>query len=59
MTAIPITPCPFCGNTDPAIDEIYPGTWAVCCDECGAQGPGNDAPQDSYTAIKRWNTRAP
>lgn len=36
-------PCPFCWSfgKDLSTEEITPGTWAVCCTECGAQGPSN------------------
>jgi len=61
MTAPAILPCPFCGDTDPAIDEIEMDIWAVCCNECGAVGPHQS--DDGVTnigpkAIELWNKRA-
>lgn len=63
-------PCPFCWavQSDLSPEEISPGVWAVCCTECGAQGPSNrlvdihsggTAPlTNREEAVKEWNTRA-
>lgn len=60
MSATTIRPCPFCGDSDPAIDEIEMDIWAVCCNLCGAVGPhqsddglANIGPK----AIELWNKR--
>ncbi len=57
MSAIGVLPCPFCGNTDPSIDEIDSGIWALCCDECRTIGPHTDGEQQPADAIKKWNER--
>lgn len=58
---IPITPCPFCGDADPAIDEVDLRVWAVVCNGCGCTGPIEDydnAKQSAERAIELWNQRA-
>lgn len=55
-----VLPCPFCGDSDPAIDEIDMDIWAVCCNGCGAVGPHQS--DDGVTnlgpkAIELWNKR--
>lgn len=52
-----INPCPFCGDGDPAIDEIELGIWAVCCNDCRTIGPHCDGEQSPEDAISRWNAR--
>ena len=60
--------CPFCWalGADLSAEEITPGVWAVCCTECGAQGPGNHMDDDDVAsepnttaeeAIQQWNIR--
>ena len=59
MTA-PIEACPFCGNTDPSIDEVELKVWALVCDGCGCTGPVenyDNAQQTSERAIELWNRR--
>jgi len=54
-------PCPFCGDSDPAIDEIEIKVWAVCCNGCGCIGPVENyasALQSPERAIELWNARA-
>ncbi len=53
-----IEACPFCGDGDPAIDEIELGIWAVCCNECKTIGPHQDGEQSAEQAIAKWNDRA-
>ena len=64
-----LRPCPFCSalGADLSTEEITPGTWAVCCTECGAQGPSNHLNNDESAsepnttaeeAVREWNTRA-
>lgn len=60
MSTPTVLPCPFCGDPDPAIDEIEMDIWAVCCNECGAVGPHQS--DDGVTnlgpkAIELWNKR--
>lgn len=60
MTTIAILPCPFCGDDDPAIDEVDTDVWAVCCNDCGTVGPRQN--DDGVTnlgpaAIEAWNRR--
>lgn len=57
MIDVQILPCPFCGDTDPAIDEIDSDVWAVCCNECLAIGPHQDGAQTTEQAIEKWNRR--
>jgi Lar family restriction alleviation protein len=60
MANITIKPCPFCGDADPAIDETGPDVWAVCCNGCGAIGPGQDDDGSATVgmkAIELWNRR--
>lgn len=55
-------PCPFCGDTDPAIDEVELRVWALVCNGCGTTGPIEDydaADQSAERAIELWNRRAP
>ena len=49
--------CPFCNDSDPAIDEIEVGIWAVCCNDCKTIGPHCDGVQSAEDAIARWNSR--
>lgn len=62
MTATAIA-CPFCGNDDPAIDEVEIRIHAVVCDECGCIGPieryNEGTTQTVERAIDLWNLRAP
>jgi Lar family restriction alleviation protein len=57
MTDTAILPCPFCGDSDPAIDEIDSGIWAVCCDDCKMIGPHTDGEHSAEQAITAWNRR--
>lgn len=60
MDTSTILPCPYCGDTDPAIDEIDMDVWAVCCNECGATGPHQDdtgLAGVGTKAIELWNRR--
>lgn len=57
MTATAIEPCPFCNDSDPAIDEIDSGIWAVCCNDCRTIGPHQDGAQTAEQAIEKWNRR--
>jgi Lar family restriction alleviation protein len=55
-----ITPCPFCGDTAPATDQVKLNVWAVVCDICGCIGPIEDpaeAEQSPERAIELWNRR--
>lgn len=58
MTDTAIQPCPFCCDSDPAIDEIDTGIWAVCCNDCRTIGPHCDGAQSPEQAIEKWNARA-
>lgn len=49
--------CPFCGNPDPAIDEIEVGIWAICCNTCKAIGPHQDGEQSPQVALDKWNRK--
>jgi Lar family restriction alleviation protein len=56
-----IKPCPFCGDPDPAIDEVDMDVWAVVCNDCGAIGPTqNDDGKINLgpKAIELWNGRS-
>lgn len=55
MTATAIQPCPFCKDSDPAIDEIDSGIWAVCCNDCHTIGPHQDGTFTAQQAIEAWN----
>jgi Lar family restriction alleviation protein len=57
MTDMPIKPCPFCGDQDPAIDEIDNGIWALCCNNCMTIGPHQDGEQSPAEASRKWNER--
>jgi Lar family restriction alleviation protein len=60
MNAPNITPCPFCGDPDPMIDEVDTDTWAVCCQSCGCTGPTQDEDHTATVgakAISLWNKR--
>jgi len=62
VNAPAILPCPFCGDTDPAIDEVDMDVWAVCCNECGTTGPTQDDKGQADVgakAIELWNRRKP
>lgn len=62
MSATTIRPCPFCGDSDPAIDEVEMGVWAVVCNGCGCTGPIENyeaAKQPPEKAIELWNKRQP
>lgn len=60
ITTQPVKPCPFCGDSDPYIDEIRPGLWALTCNGCGTVGPHDTAEerQNPEQAQERWNERA-
>lgn len=61
MSATAILPCPFCGDADPAIDEVDTRVWALVCNECGCTGPVenyDNAQQSAERAIELWNRRA-
>ena len=61
MSAAPsMKPCPFCGSGEVALDEISDDLWAVCCQDCGAIGPGvedKDGRDIGHPAIMLWNRR--
>jgi len=60
MTDSEIKPCPFCGDTDPAIDEVDSGVWAIVCNDCGCTGPienYSNATQTPERATELWNAR--
>lgn len=55
-------PCPFCGDTRPALpewerDPFEPDRpmWYANCQRCGAQGPVTASAED---AAAKWNARA-
>lgn len=55
-----VEPCPFCGDTDPAVDEVEVRVWALVCNECGCIGPIENyesADQSAERAIELWNRR--
>lgn len=57
----PIVPCPFCGDGDPAVDEVETKVWAIVCNGCGCIGPienYDNAQQSAERAIELWNQRA-
>lgn len=58
MVDTAIIPCPFCRDSDPGIDEIDTGIWAVCCNDCKTIGPHCDGHQTPEEAIEKWNARA-
>jgi len=61
MSAVPIKPCPFCGDGDPQITEVAKGVHAVVCNGCGCTGPIENyesAQQTPDRAIELWNRRA-
>jgi hypothetical protein len=39
-----VYPFPHCGDDDPTIDDVEPGVFAVCCNDCGAIGPRKGLP---------------
>ena len=51
-----LLPCPFCGNTDVAVNHTVQGScWVVCeTAACGAIGPTKPTPAEAASA---WNTR--
>lgn len=53
-----IQPCPFCGDPDPAIDEIDMGIFAIVCNDCMTIGPHQNGTQSAEEAINKWNLRA-
>ena len=60
MSDLPVLPCPFCGDPDPAIDEVEMGIWTLVCNGCGCTGPIEDyngAQQSAPRAIELWNAR--
>lgn len=56
-----VLPCPFCGDSDPAIDEVEIGVHAVVCNDCGCTGPierfNEGTVQSPERAIELWNRR--
>ena len=54
-------PCPWCGDTDPKIDEPSPRVYVVVCDGCGCIGPSSrsleNPQQTGEEAIALWNRR--
>jgi Lar family restriction alleviation protein len=57
MTAtLHLLACPFCGS-EPVIDEIDRGIFAICCDMCKTIGPHCDGEQSIEEAARDWNTR--
>jgi Lar family restriction alleviation protein len=60
VSAVQVKPCPFCGDTDPAIDEVELGVSCVVCNDCGCMGPienYTNAQQSAERAIELWNKR--
>lgn len=60
MSALTIMPCPFCGDGNPAIDEVEVKVWAIVCNGCGCIGPienYDNAQQFPERAIDLWNKR--
>lgn len=58
--------CPFCGSDSNFVECMDFGTFAVVCNDCGAQGPetdGEDCDPDGdnargkRTATRAWNRR--
>ena len=61
MSAVTILPCPFCGDSNPSIDEIDNDQWAVVCNECGCIGAhitDDGGVTVGAKAIELWNRRA-
>lgn len=56
-----ILPCPFCGDSDPAIDEVEINVIAIVCNDCGCTGPierfTEGTAQTAEQAIAAWNRR--
>lgn len=54
-------PCPFCGDSDPCIDEVDTSIHAVVCNDCGCTGPierfNEGTVQSAEKAIELWNKR--
>jgi Lar family restriction alleviation protein len=60
MSVLTPLPCPFCGDPDPAVDEVELRVWALVCNGCGCTGPIEDydnAQQSAERAIELWNRR--
>lgn len=60
MSAEQIRPCPFCGDSDPQIDEVEAEVWALVCNGCGCTGPIEsyyNAKQTPERATELWNQR--
>ncbi len=61
MSAPTAIACPFCGDDDPAIDEVEIGVHAVVCNSCGRIGPieryNEGTSQSAEKAIESWNRR--
>jgi len=61
MSAAQVLPCPFCGDSDPAIDEVDMGVHVVVCNDCGCTGPIerfiDGTVQSAEKAIELWNKR--
>ncbi len=61
MTATPVAPCPFCGDSDPAMAEVEIGVHALVCEGCGCTGPierfHEGTSQTPEKAIELWNQR--
>lgn len=59
-------PCPFCGSASSFVECMDVGSFAVICNDCGAQGPetdGDDCDPDGdnargrRTSTRAWNQR--
>lgn len=67
MTDTAIEPCPWCGDADPAIDNVALAAdaqgqqalvHALLCNGCGAIGPHDpNIPQTAEEAVAKWNAR--
>ena len=61
MTTTMSSSCPFCGDSDPCIDEVEIGIHAVVCNDCGCIGPierlNDGTVQSAGRAIELWNKR--
>ena len=50
-----LKPCPFCGDTQLTIINVYGEDYYVHCDTCTTCGPSGETEQE---AIEAWNRRA-
>lgn len=56
-------PCPFCGSSDTAVDEVDDWVYAVICLKCDATGPtigrqvGGTEEERKQAARDAWDAR--